>query len=84
MCDNGVCVYFLVVIHSHTGANYRESPNNTGCVSQTQTVFLDKLLSIFVLHIIVLQGLPHILYTGTHILYTATYVPTYIGRYLHM
>ena len=40
VCDNGVCVYFLVVIHSHAGANYSESPNNTGCVSgDTNSVF---------------------------------------------
>ena len=42
-------------------------------------MFLDKLLSIFGLHIIVLQGLPHILYMGT-----CTYIRRYVFMYVNM
>ena len=42
-------------------------------------MFLDKLLSIFGPHIIVLQGLPHILYMGTR-----TYIRRYVFMYVNM
>ena len=42
-------------------------------------MLLDKLLSIFGPHIIVLQGLPHILYMGTH-----TYIRRYVFMYVNM
>ena len=42
-------------------------------------MFLDKLLSIFGPHIIVLQGLPHILYMGA-----GTYIRRYVFTYVNM
>ena len=41
-------------------------------------MFLDKLLSIFGPHIIVLQGLPHILYMGIYVCKYVWYMSTYV------